>query len=1059
MARQRRMPYLIGFLALIVVGMGWIGYTSVARVAGLTEELYEHPVAVWTAVLRIDANIVAMHRSMKDVALSASDAEIAKHMVLVDEAEVKAISDFALVRDRFEGDSALVQDALQSFLAWRPIRDEVIQLSLDGRMREAALITQASGLRQTEEIDGKIALLRDFAQRRAQTFLIDARDTRTNTLWVVILGLGAALILTGFIARRAVKIESDLHSMNAGLEFQVRERTEALFAANENLSAQNEEITAMNEELTAQNEEIVAQNTEIESLNQILATTNEGLEHQVAERTAEIKAANQELTVQYEEIRESQHNLQQERAMTDALFDSVPGMLYLYDDLGNLVRWNKQHEIMTGYSASELSHMMLLDWYKGDEETCAMITNEVARAFEKGFASAEADLRKKDGETIPMYLTAVPVKMDGRTYFAGIGIDITERRRLTRTLADQETRLRTLINTIPDLVWVKDAEGVYLSCNQMFERFFGANEMAIVGKTDYDFVDKDLADFFRENDRKSMMAGGPCVNEEWLNFSDGGQRVLVETVKVPMLDSDGAFIGILGISRDITDRKRMEEELEESESRYRAVMEQAPEAVVIFNPDTGDIIKANTRFTERFGYDLLKDNPLQVFHITADTPENIRSFLDQVKNDRFLPLQRRVLRHRNGTLIQVERSATLIQYRDCSLVVLTIRDVSDEIRREQEIHRDAQLATRVQNALLTMPKPTEYLELKTVYRPYSYVGGDLYFMDWRYNGQVLRGFIADATGHGLGTALHTASMHVLLREVNELDLPLAEQMKWLNRRAGQYFDEGTFAGALGFELDLQTRQLQWVCAGIPEIWIATKNYQGVVAKPGMYLGVSAEETFDVHTVQVDVGDSYYFLTDGLSELLVCRSEAPIARYPEMVQFLKSLAEDEACRDDATAICIHVLSLPQQLVPQNGWPRILRFNGYGDYQRFKDVIAKILAEVTGLPHSIQEVAVNEAIANALECRDGVPRQHRARVRFSRIGNWLNVRVKTSRMGFAGNAILRRLRSNQEELFSFGEDAGMGRGIPIMLSTTHRMAYNSEGTEVLLSWNLELMNANG
>ena len=116
------------------------------------------------------------------------------------------------------------------------------------------------------------------------------------------------------------------------------------------------------------------------------------------------------------------------------------------------------------------------------------------------------------------------------------------------------------------------------------------------------------------------------------------------------------------------------------------------------------------------------------------------------------------------------------------------------------------------------------------------------------------------------------------------------------------------------------------------------------------------------------------------------------------------------------------------------------------------MAKILAEVTGLPHSPQEVAVHEALANAMECRDGVPRQHKARLRFNRVGNRLIVRVKTSRIGFAGNAILKRLRSQPEDMFSFGEDASMGRGIPMMLSISHWMTYNHDGTELLLAWKI-------
>jgi hypothetical protein len=116
------------------------------------------------------------------------------------------------------------------------------------------------------------------------------------------------------------------------------------------------------------------------------------------------------------------------------------------------------------------------------------------------------------------------------------------------------------------------------------------------------------------------------------------------------------------------------------------------------------------------------------------------------------------------------------------------------------------------------------------------------------------------------------------------------------------------------------------------------------------------------------------------------------------------------------------------------------------------VAKVIAEVTGSPHSLQEVAVNEAIANALECRDGKARSQKASLKFNRFGNRFVVRVKTSRIGFAGNAMLRRLRANPENLFSFGEDASMGRGIPMMLSMSHWMTYNHDGTELLLAWKI-------
>jgi PAS domain S-box-containing protein len=109
--------------------------------------------------------------------------------------------------------------------------------------------------------------------------------------------------------------------------------------------------------------------------------------------------------------------------------------------------------------------------------------------------------------------------------------EIDERKRAQEALGKSEAHLRTLVKTIPDLVWLKDAEGVYLFCNSRFERFFGKKEELIVGKTDYDFQPRDMADFFRENDLKAIAAGGPRVNEETVTYADDGHTEHLETIK------------------------------------------------------------------------------------------------------------------------------------------------------------------------------------------------------------------------------------------------------------------------------------------------------------------------------------------------------------------------------------------------------------------------------------------------------------------------------------------------------------------------------------------------
>lgn len=141
----------------------------------------------------------------------------------------------------------------------------------------------------------------------------------------------------------------------------------------------------------------------------------------------------------------------------------------------------------------------------------------------------------------------------------------------TFEISETKNKLHTLLDTIPDLVWLKNTKGVYLLCNPMFERFFGAKEKEIVGKTDYDFVDTELADFFRENDRLAMFADKPMTNEEWVTFATDGHRALLETIKVPMYNENHILQGVLGIARDITQRHNDELRIEQLSHLYAAL--------------------------------------------------------------------------------------------------------------------------------------------------------------------------------------------------------------------------------------------------------------------------------------------------------------------------------------------------------------------------------------------------------------------------------------------------------------------------------------------------------
>ncbi|WP_230179816.1 response regulator [Aquabacterium sp. CECT 9606] len=135
-------------------------------------------------------------------------------------------------------------------------------------------------------------------------------------------------------------------------------------------------------------------------------------------------------------------------------------------------------------------------------------------------------------------------------------------RRRTAEALLQKAHLQTLVNNIPDLVWLKSVDGVFMACNPGIERLFGVTEAEIIGKTDHDFADKAQADLFREQDRLALVAGAPRANEEWLKFHGEAEARLFETLKAPVFDAQGQPIGVLGVARDITERKIAAQELE-----------------------------------------------------------------------------------------------------------------------------------------------------------------------------------------------------------------------------------------------------------------------------------------------------------------------------------------------------------------------------------------------------------------------------------------------------------------------------------------------------------------
>ncbi len=259
-------------------------------------------------------------------------------------------------------------------------------------------------------------------------------------------------------------------------------------------------------------------------------------------------------------LQQANQALQESAAIINSSDDGIIGKTLA----GVITSWNPGAEAIFGYPAKEaIGHPMTMLFPKGMEHEEADILSSIARG--EKVAHFETRRVRRDGSVIDVSATISPICDESGKIVGASKIvrDITEQKRVRKVLAQERGMLQTLIDTLPDLVWLKDVDGIYLGCNRRFEGFFGASEREIVGKTDYHFVDQALADFFRAHDRNAMAAGKSSVNEEEIVFASDGHKELLETTKVPMRDTQGNLIGGLGIGHDITARKLTEQEIEQ----------------------------------------------------------------------------------------------------------------------------------------------------------------------------------------------------------------------------------------------------------------------------------------------------------------------------------------------------------------------------------------------------------------------------------------------------------------------------------------------------------------
>jgi PAS domain S-box-containing protein len=248
------------------------------------------------------------------------------------------------------------------------------------------------------------------------------------------------------------------------------------------------------------------------------------------------------------------------------LFNLFPFGVEMIDTKGNIVDCSPSTTQLLGYNRSELIGKHISELL--DSDSLKTYINKFPELMKGKQQEAEVKLVRQDGVRLNAIRVATPIINEQGTVTGAmtVTVDINERAKAEQTIRDNEQRLYALINSTPDIICFKDGQGRWLVANDADLELFSLNDVDYYGKTDSDlaeFTDPIYREVFltcEKSDEKAWQSGGILRREEVIPKADGTIKVY-DVIKVPVLESDGTRKGLVVLGRDITQRKRAEEDL------------------------------------------------------------------------------------------------------------------------------------------------------------------------------------------------------------------------------------------------------------------------------------------------------------------------------------------------------------------------------------------------------------------------------------------------------------------------------------------------------------------
>ena len=378
-----------------------------------------------------------------------------------------------------------------------------------------------------------------------------------------------------------------------------------------------------------------------------------------------------------------------------SLYEHIPDIVYFIDKEGKIKEINQAVEFLTGFNKEELigAHFQNLSFFS--EESLEKLKELLKRRIRGDNLPSHLQtpfpitFKTKNGEL--RYGEINEALIPGMQKGMGVIRDITDREKAKEDLKKENEARRSLLDNIPTQIWYLTDKNTYGAVNKALADFNGKSINELSFKKLHEIYPKEVAETCIKGNQEVFSSGKSIKTEEWVPNASGEKRLL-STIKYPKIDQQGIVEYVVCSSEDITEQKRTEKALEESEAKYRYLVENSNDAIYLLYNRTFEFI--NSKFEQMLGYTLEELNKPDFDFIQKVAPKDrdkIDDALDRFYKGKNLDnISDISVFSKDGKELDVEISVNYIPYKENTAIQGTIKNITARKRAEKDLRESEQ---------------------------------------------------------------------------------------------------------------------------------------------------------------------------------------------------------------------------------------------------------------------------------------------------------------------------------------------------------------------------------